>query len=194
MRCRPCTLALFRLRGLDYPTETVKRPQYFGKLTNDIIYRRMAPGVLAELKNVTARDDAGRRKHRFHQRLTGNVGYPKLREHLGSVVTLMKLSGDWADFAHKLDRIHPRIGDTIPLPFDEGRASRACSNARSRRVWPLRCAARASASLPWPSRPCARSPGPQKAPRAARWHAAPDPAGHPVEISHAGIVAPDAAG
>jgi P63C domain len=79
MRCRPCTLVLFRLRGLDYPTETVKRPHYFGKLTNDIIYRRMAPGVLAELKNVTPRDDARRRKHRFQpfstskRRLTGRA-------------------------------------------------------------------------------------------------------------------------
>lgn len=76
--------------------------------------------MLDELKKVTPRDEAGRRKHRFHQRLTSNIGYPKLREHLGSVVTLMKLSGDWEDFTRKLDRIHPRVGDTIPLPFDEG--------------------------------------------------------------------------
>lgn len=111
---------MFRLRDLDYPTETVKKPQYFGQLTNDIVYRRVAPGVLSELKKVTPRDEAGRRKHRFHQRLTSNIGYPKLREHLGSVVTLMKLSADWDDFMRKLDRIHPRVGDTIPLPFDEG--------------------------------------------------------------------------
>src|SRR5690606_38364207 len=36
---------LFRLRGLEFPKETVKRPQYFGHLTNDIIYDRIAPGV-----------------------------------------------------------------------------------------------------------------------------------------------------
>jgi P63C domain len=113
---------LFRLRELDYPAATVKRPQYFGQLTNDIVYRRIAPGVLAELRNVTPRDETGRRKHKFHQRLTNNVGYPKLREHLGSVVTLMKLSEDWRDFVYKLDQIHPRVGDTIPLPIppDEG--------------------------------------------------------------------------
>lgn len=106
---------LFRLRGLDYPGGTVRRPQYFGKLTNDIIYRRLAPGVLAELQNVTPRDDNGRRRHRYHQHLTGNIGYPKLREHLGSVVTLMKLSVDWRDFNLKLDQIHPRVGDTITM-------------------------------------------------------------------------------
>ena len=53
------------------------------------------------------------------QRLTSNLGYPKLREHLGSVVTIMKLSRDWTDFSRKLDQLHPRLGDTIPLPFDE---------------------------------------------------------------------------
>lgn len=112
---------MFRLRDLDFPNGTVRRPQYFGTLTNDIVYKRLAPGVLEELKKVTPRDDKGRTRHRYFQRLTSNVGYPKLREHLGSVVTLMKLSDDWSDFVSKLDRIHPRMGDTMPLPFDEGR-------------------------------------------------------------------------
>ena len=29
---------MFRLRGLEYPNDTVKRPQYFGVLTNDVIF------------------------------------------------------------------------------------------------------------------------------------------------------------
>ena len=110
---------LFRLRGLDYPNATVQRPQYFGHLTNDIVYKRIAPGVLAELKAVTPKNDKGRRRHKYFQRLTSNVGYPKLREHLGSVVMLMKLSRDWSDFNRKLDQYHPRVGDTIPLPLDD---------------------------------------------------------------------------
>jgi P63C domain len=110
---------MFRLRDLEYPNGTVKKPQYFGILTNDIVYKRLAPGVLEELKRVTPRDEKGRTKHRYFQHLTSNLGYPKLREHLGSVVTLMKLSDDWADFQKKLERIHPRIGDTMPLPFPE---------------------------------------------------------------------------
>jgi hypothetical protein len=114
---------LFRLRGLDYPEGTVKRPQYFGQLTNDLVYRRLAPGVLDELKRVSDRDDEGRLRHRYFQRLTSNVGYPKLREHLGSVVTLMKLSDGWGDFVRMLDRIHPRYGDTMLLPLDYDPAS-----------------------------------------------------------------------
>lgn len=110
---------MFRLRGLTYPSTTVARPQYFGTLTNNVVYRRLAPGVLQELKRVQRRDDSGRPKEKLFQRLTANTGYPKLREHLGSVVTLMKLSDDWEGFMDKLDRIHPKIGDTMPLPFPQ---------------------------------------------------------------------------
>lgn len=106
---------MFRLRGLDFPG-TVKRPQYFGMLTNDIVYKRLAPGVLIELKRVKL--EAGRSRDKLFQRLTSNIGYPKLREHLGSVVTAMKLSTTWQDFISKIDRLHPRYGETISLPFE----------------------------------------------------------------------------
>jgi hypothetical protein len=43
------------------------------------------------------------------QRLTANKGYPKLREHLGAVVTMMQLSDNWHDFMAKLDRLRPRL-------------------------------------------------------------------------------------
>lgn len=109
---------MFRLRSLDYPSGSVKRPQYFGMLTNDIVYKRLAPGVLEELKRVTPKLESGRHKDKLFQRLTTNLGYPKLREHLGSVVTMMKLSSEWHDFMEKLDRLHPRYGETIQLPFD----------------------------------------------------------------------------
>lgn len=107
---------MFRLRGIEFPG-SVKRPQYFGMLTNDIVYKRLAPGVLEELKKATPKDETGRHKNKLFQRLTANLGYPKLREHLGSVVTMMKLSNDWHDFKGKLDRLHPPYDKTLPLPF-----------------------------------------------------------------------------
>jgi hypothetical protein len=109
---------MFRLRGLDFPKDSVKRPQYFGLLTNDMVYKRLAPGVLEELRRVTPKSESGRRKHRYFQKLTSNIGYPKLREHLGSVVTIMKLSDTWDDFVENLDRLHPRYGETMLLPFN----------------------------------------------------------------------------
>lgn len=106
---------LFRLRGLDFPRDTVKRPQYFGYLTTDIIYDRIAPGVKEELKKTTPKAPSGRFSHHLHRRLTPELGHPKLREHMSSVVTIMKLSKNYADFHDKLDRIHPKFGETIPL-------------------------------------------------------------------------------
>lgn len=108
---------LFRLRGLPYPPENAKyRPQYFGLLTNDIVYKRLAPGLLAELKKENAKDA---KRGRLHQRLTTDTGHPKLREHLASAVTIMKLSKDYPDFIEKMNMIHPRYGDTLTLGLEE---------------------------------------------------------------------------
>ena len=109
---------LFRLRGLDFPASSVKRPQYFGVLTNDIVYKRLAPGVLDELKRVTPKNEEGRPKAKLFQSLTSNTGYPKLREHLGKVVMMMQLSESYQDFKLKLDRFLPRYGAQLALPLE----------------------------------------------------------------------------
>ncbi len=110
---------LFRLRGWQYSPISVNRPSLVGKITNNIIYERLAPGVLSELRKLTPRDERGRVKHKFHQRLTPDIGHPKLAEHLTGVITLMKASTRWTDFNRLIDRALPRYGDTIPLPIEE---------------------------------------------------------------------------
>jgi hypothetical protein len=109
---------IFRLRKLEYPTATVRRPQYFGHLTNDIIYRRLAPGVWKELKLKVAKDEKGRPKHKLHQNLSHEIGDPRLRDLITSVTTIMKLSNSWDDFKQKIDRIHPPYNETMSLPFE----------------------------------------------------------------------------
>jgi P63C domain len=111
---------LFRLRGLNFPRESVKRPQYFGHLTNDIIYKRLAPGVLEELKNSVPKLPSGRRKGTMVQKLTPEFGHPKLREHLASVTTIMSFSDAYSDFEEKLNKRHPRYNQTGFLDFDSG--------------------------------------------------------------------------
>jgi hypothetical protein len=110
---------MFRLRKLEFPADTVKRPQYFGHLTNDIIYRRLAPGVLEELKNTMPKTPSGRRKGTMQQKLTPDLGHPKLREHLASVTTIMSFSDDYDDFKAKLDKRHPRYHENFAFDFDE---------------------------------------------------------------------------
>jgi hypothetical protein len=46
------------------------------------------------------------------------LGIPKLREHIGSVVAIMKLSTNWHDFRAKLDQLHPPIGKATQLSFE----------------------------------------------------------------------------
>ena len=111
---------LFRLRRWKFPTlpqDQQKRPVMVGKITNDIVYARLAPGVRRELHRLTPRDERGRLKHKLFQRLTDDIGHPKLREHLASVVTVMKLSPDWETFMRNLNQILPKYAD-LPL-FDE---------------------------------------------------------------------------
>lgn len=108
---------LFRLRGLEYPPANPRfRPQYFGVLTNDIVYKRIAPNVLEELKKQSKKATKGTK---LFQALTPNIGYQKLREHLSSTVTIMKLSDDYPDFIWKMNKIHPRFDETIPLDLDD---------------------------------------------------------------------------
>jgi hypothetical protein len=111
---------MFRLRGLEYRADSVKRPPYFGHLTNDIVYDRLAPSVLDELKLRIPRNDDGKPTATFHRLLTRNIGYPKLREHLGAVIATMRLSSDWRDFHEKLDRNYPRFSGPTQYDFDFG--------------------------------------------------------------------------
>ena len=109
---------MFNLRKLDYKKDTPKRPQYFGNLTNDIVYRRLAPGVLEELKKTIPRNANGRAKGALHRKLTPDYGHPRLREHMEKLKIIMKLSRDWHHFIDSLDKVLPRYGDTMSLALE----------------------------------------------------------------------------
>ena len=110
---------MFRLRGWQYFPMKVKRPQYVGHLTNDIVYARLAPGVLDELRNREPKDDKGRRRHKLHQWLTDDVGHPRLRDHLVATLALMRAARKWDEFRRMLQRVFPKLNTNLELPFDE---------------------------------------------------------------------------
>lgn len=107
---------LFRLYGYQYPPSGNKswRPQFFGKITNEVVYNRLAPELLPELKKAASKAE---RKSKLHQWLTQEIGHPKLREHLASLVTIQKLSKTPQEFLRNVDLIHPRYGKTRPIPL-----------------------------------------------------------------------------
>lgn len=110
---------LFRLRGWQYVPFSVKRPKYVGTLTNDIVYERLAPKVLHELKKLNPKTDKGFRKHKYHQWLTQDIGHPRLREHITAVIALMKASTTWSGFHRLLQRALPKQNDTIELLLED---------------------------------------------------------------------------
>ena len=99
--------SLFKLRGWSV-ADLTKRPGYTAELTKDLVYRRLAPGVLEELQRVQVRNEKGRPKHKLYARLTENHGYPKLKEHLAAVVALMRAAPNWTAFMRMLDRALPK--------------------------------------------------------------------------------------
>lgn len=110
---------MFRLRGWPYKPWSIARPSVIGKYTNDLVYERLAPGVLKALRRRNPTDDKGRRRVRHHQWLTEDVGDPRLREHLSAVIALMKASSTWDQFMRSMNRALPKYGKTIELALDD---------------------------------------------------------------------------
>ncbi len=111
---------LFRLRGWQYAPLSVKRPIYVGKLTNELIYEKLPDGVLDQLRHKNpVIPNTRRRKHKFFQFLTEDVGNPHLQKQLVAVITLMKVSPGWKEFARLFARAFPEPNQPQDLPFPE---------------------------------------------------------------------------
>ena len=113
-------MEICRLKG--WPSVyAIKRPSVIGRYTNDIVYQRLAPGVLDELKARTPRLPSGNLKNKLFQWFTPNLGHPKLREHLVGVMALMRAAPTfgWEYFQRSLQRAYPKLNETIPMPLDD---------------------------------------------------------------------------
>lgn len=109
-----------KLKNWPYDPKSIKRPSVIGRYTNDIVYERLAPQVLDELKARTPKTKGGHRRYRYFQWLTGDIGHPKLREHISSVMALMRASSTWNGFMRLLNRVFAKYGHTLEIPFDYG--------------------------------------------------------------------------
>lgn len=98
---------LFRLRGWAYSPPQPKRPKIIGHITNQLVYEKLPPGVLEELKKKNPVISTGLRRHKHHQFLTDDVGHPHLEKHLVAVTTLMRASSSWESFKRLFSRAFP---------------------------------------------------------------------------------------
>ena len=106
---------IFRLKGWG-SAAGVNRPQVIGHYTNDLVYDRIAPGVLAELRERNPVMPQGWRKDRHHQWFTPEFGHIKLRMHIEGVTALMRAASSWESFKDDLDRAYPKTGLQFSLP------------------------------------------------------------------------------
>lgn len=104
---------MYRLWGWEYNAKSTKRTPHVGKLTNDLVYERLAPGVLEELRKMTPRNDKGKLKTHLHRLLTRKVGHPALREHLASIITMMQMSKTKEEFLESIDRLKPKFDTEV---------------------------------------------------------------------------------
>ena len=104
-----------RLNGWGDFNRSTNCPSVVGCYTNDIVYDRLAPGVLKELQSRNPVTINGHRRFRHHQYLTPDHGHPKLREHLIGVIALMRSYNDWDDFKRGLSRSFPKPDEQIAM-------------------------------------------------------------------------------
>jgi hypothetical protein len=108
---------LCRLKGVQLRPD-MKLPQYFGHITNDLIWRRIAPGLLRALKE--RRSERGSPSNKLHSWTSEDLGKPELLLHLGTVVGLMKINSDYDAFHKQLNTIAPVYPEN-PTLFDDPR-------------------------------------------------------------------------
>ena len=108
---------MFRLKGWNFDPASLSKPGVVGHYTNDLVYQRLAPGILNELQERNPVTNTGRRKHKHHQWLSEDVGHDALRDHLNIVVAFMQASNDWESFRLMLDKVKPKMGETIQMNF-----------------------------------------------------------------------------
>ena len=85
----------------------------------DLVYERLAPGLLHELEELNPKNDKGRRKARHHQWLSSDVGHPALSQHVHSIIGFMKLANSWEEMQGMVNKVYPKKGTQISLLMDD---------------------------------------------------------------------------
>jgi hypothetical protein len=117
---------IYRLKGWVWPGMAKNRYSVVGHYTNDLVFERLASGLLEELKRKTPKDQKGNRANKLHQWLTDDIGDPMLAQHLHSLIMFQRLAlkngYGWKRFVKMVDQVLPKRGATLelPLPMPDG--------------------------------------------------------------------------
>lgn len=113
---------IYKLKGWTWPGMSKNRYSVVGHYTNNLVFERLAPGLLKDLQSKSPKNDRGHRGNKLHQWLTADVGDPMLAQHLHSLMMFQRLAISnrygWQRFLHMVDQVMPRRGDTLQLPLE----------------------------------------------------------------------------
>lgn len=113
---------IYKLKGWKWPGMSKNRYSVVGHYTNNLVFDRMAPGLLHELQAKSPKNAKGHRPNKTHQWLTEDVGDPMLAQHLHSLMMFQRLAiangYGWHRFLQMVDQVLPRRGDTLSLPLN----------------------------------------------------------------------------
>ncbi|HUJ17228.1 MAG TPA: P63C domain-containing protein [Nitrospirota bacterium] len=112
-------MLIFKLKGWEWKGMKVNRPSVVGTYTNDLVYERLAPGLLKELKRLNPKDDKGNRPTKHQQWLTEDIGHPALAQHLHAVMGFMRAAATWDQFYRMIQRAFPKKEETLPLLLED---------------------------------------------------------------------------
>lgn len=107
---------IFRLKKWEW--KAGKMSPLVGRYTNDLVYQRLAPGILEELQAKNPVTEKGYRAHRHHQWLTRDIGHPSLTHHIYRLLGMMEGSASWDEFKRKVDVKIPKVNATGALDLD----------------------------------------------------------------------------
>jgi hypothetical protein len=114
---------IYKLKSWPWPGMKKNRYSVVAYYTRDLVYERLAPGLLKELESKSPKNETGNRKNKLHQWLTDDIGDPLLAQHIHSLIMFQRLAiaqgYGWHRFVKMVDQVMPKRGETLEIPFPE---------------------------------------------------------------------------
>lgn len=110
---------IFRLKAWNW--NDGRMSPIMGNIVNDLVYARLAPGVLDELRKRNPVTEKGYREHQHFQHLTSDIGHPALTRHLYELIGMARAFslGGWDRYYDLVNRTFPKMNTTLTLPFED---------------------------------------------------------------------------
>jgi hypothetical protein len=112
---------IYNLKNWVWPGMQKNRYSIVAHYTRDLVYERLAPGLLEELERKSPKNEKGHRKNKLHDWLTDDIGNPLLAQHLHTLMKFQELAikngYSWSKYVKMVDQVMPKRGANLELPL-----------------------------------------------------------------------------